>query len=92
MRKKFNAAEYVGHPKRIATYLNDALATGGLEAFTEAIGNLARASGASQLSRHIGMDRQRLYRSFHGTATPRIDTVLKVLAALSVELVVRAKE
>jgi probable addiction module antidote protein len=62
MRKKFDPAEYVGQPERIA----DALATGGLGTFTKAIGVIARAHGASQLAREIGISRQRLYRSFDG--------------------------
>jgi probable addiction module antidote protein len=78
--------------ERIARYLNDALATRDLgKSFTKAIGDIARAHGVSQLAREIGMDRQRIYRSFDGTGTPQIDTVFKVLAALKVELVTKAK-
>ena len=91
MRKKFDAAEYVGQPERIANYLNDALATGGLGAFTKAIGVIARAHGASQLARECGISRQRLYRSFDGKATPQIDSVFNTLAALGVELMTKAK-
>jgi probable addiction module antidote protein len=91
MRKKFDATEYVGRPEKIADHLNHALATGGLEAFMKAIGIIARAHGASRLTREVGISRQRLYRGFDGTATPQVDTVFKLLSALGVELVAEPK-
>jgi probable addiction module antidote protein len=75
----------------LAIYLNDALATGGLGAFTKAIGVIARAHGASHLARESGISRHRFYRSFDGQAMPQIDSVFKTLAALGVELMAKAK-
>ena len=92
MRKKFNAAEYVGQPEMIANYLNEALVTGDLGAFTRALGVIARAHGASKLARQVGTDRQTFYRGLDGKATPQIDTVFNTLAALGLQLLIRAKE
>jgi probable addiction module antidote protein len=91
MRDKFNAAEFRCEPKMIAEQLNKALVAGDIGAFTKTIGEVARARGASQIARELGVDRQRLYRSFNAEAKPQIDTVFKVLAALGLELKVEAK-
>ena len=91
MRKRFNVAKYVGQPEKTAIYLNGALATGGLGAFTKAIGVIARAHGASQHAREIGISRQRFYRSFDGNLTPQIDSVFNTLAAFGVQLMAKAK-
>jgi probable addiction module antidote protein len=92
MQKKFNAAEYVGRPERIASYLNDALATGDLRVFTKAIGVIARSHGASKLARELRVDRQTFYRSFDGKATPQIDTVFNTLAALGLQLLTKPRD
>ena len=90
-----NAADYRGQPKMIAKLLNDALATGDTVAFVKAIGDLIRAQGTTKVSRKTGLNRSTLYISFGGNrrrgvrSMPNIDRVIKTLAALQLEIVVR---
>ena len=86
-----NAAKYRDKPRAIAAYLNDALSTGDLALITMAIGDMVRAQGMSRFSQRSGMERTNLYKSFRGKANPRVETVLKVLIALDVQLMVKAK-
>ena len=84
-----NAADYRGQPKMIAKLLNDALATGDTSAFVTAIGNVTRAQGMTKVSRETGLNRRTLYKSFGGDVMPRLDRVIRTLAALQLEIVVR---
>jgi probable addiction module antidote protein len=80
----FNAAKYRSNPKAIANYLNDALATDD-SAFVRALGNLARAHAVAE---EANVDRAGLY-SLRGDMDPAFGTVLKVLAALGIQLVAK---
>ena len=86
MHRKFNADDYRDRPERVAEYLNDALQTGDAAIIAKAVGDMVRVHSMSALARKIGMDRKNLYRSFGGEAAPRLDTVLKTLVGLGLEL------
>ena len=85
----FNAAKYRSNPKAIANYLNDALATDDSAFTTRAIGNLARAYAMGAIAKQANVDRAGLYRSLRGDMDPAFGTVLKVLAALGIQLVAK---
>jgi probable addiction module antidote protein len=87
--RAFDAAKYRNNPKLIAKYLNDALATDDPPFVTRAIGNLARAHGMRSIAEEVDLDRAGLYRSLSGEMDPAFGTVLKVLAALGMQLVVK---
>jgi probable addiction module antidote protein len=76
-------------PKMIASVLNDALAKGDTVAFVKAIGDLIRAQGMTGVSQKTGLNRSTLYISFGGDMMPNIDRVIRTLAALKLEVVVR---
>ena len=80
----FNAAKYRRNPKAIANYL----ATDD-SAFIRALGNLARAQGMGTIAEEANVDRAGLYRSLRGDMDPAFGTVLKVLAALGIQLVAK---
>jgi probable addiction module antidote protein len=94
-RRTLNAASYRDQPKMIANFLNDTLATGGTIDFVKAIGDLIRAQGMTEVSRKTGLNRSTLYVSFGGNgrrgirSMPNIDRVIRTLAALQLEIVVR---
>jgi probable addiction module antidote protein len=88
-RRGLNAADYRGKPKMIAKLLNDALSTGDTSAFVTAIGNVTRAQGMTKVSQQTGLERRSLYKSFGGDVMPQFDTVIRTLAALQLEIVVR---
>jgi len=69
--------------------LKDALATGDTIDFVKAIGDLIRAEGMTKVSQKTGLNRSALYVSFAGTMMPNIDRVIRTLAALQLEIVVR---
>ena len=85
----FDASKYRKNPKLIAKYLNDALATDDPAFTARAIGNLARAHGMRAIAEEANVDRAGLYRSLSGEMDPAFGTVLKVLAALGVQLVAK---
>jgi probable addiction module antidote protein len=89
--RAFNAAKYRDNPKMIAKYLNDALATEDAVLVNIAIGNMVRAQGMTKFSRKVGLRRDSLHRAFRGEINPGFDTVLKVLLALEIQIVAKAK-
>ena len=88
-RPSFKAADHRDQPKMIANFLNDALATGDTVTFVRAIGDVTRAQGMTKVSRDTGLNRSTLYISFEGNMMPNIDRVIRTLAALRLEIVVR---
>ena len=76
-------------PKIIAKLLNNALATGDTIAFVKAIGDVTRAQGMTKVSQETGLDRRTLYKSFGGDVMPHLDRVIRTLAVLQLEIVVR---
>ena len=88
-RPSLNAADHRDQPKMIANFLNDALATGDTVTFVKAIGDVTRAQGMTKISRDTGLNRSTLYISFEGNMMPNIDRVIRTLAALRLEIVVK---
>jgi len=72
----------------VAKLLNNALAKDDTIAFV-AIGDVTRAQGMTRVSRETGLDRRALYKSFGGDVMPHLDRVIRTLAALRLEIVVR---
>jgi probable addiction module antidote protein len=69
--------------------LNNALATGDTAAFVKTIGDQLRIQGMTNISQKTGLNRTTLYISFRGNMMPNIDRVVRALAALKLEIVVR---
>ena len=51
-----------------------------------ALGDIARASGMTQLAKDTGLSRESLYRSLSGERAPSSDTLFKVLKAMGLQL------
>jgi probable addiction module antidote protein len=80
--------EYFGdNPKAIARLLTFALATNQLQPVLTALNQIVVAQNVAALSRKIGLGRERLYRTFGGTADPWFSRVLRLLDGLNVRLV-----
>jgi len=90
--KPFDAAKYFDTPAAQAELLNDALAEGDASYIANAIGIIARARGMSQLAKDAGLNRQALYQALREGGNPTLDTVLKVLKALGIELQARERD
>jgi probable addiction module antidote protein len=52
----------------------------------EALGDIARAKGMSQVARDAGLSRESLYKALSGERSPGFDTILKVVGALGLGL------
>ena len=54
--------------------------------FLQAIGHIAKARGMSQIAKDTGLGRESLYKSFRDGASPKFETVMKVMHSLGVQL------
>ena len=52
----------------------------------EALGNIARAKGMTQIAKDTGLSRESLYRALSADGNPSFATVLKVARALGMKL------
>jgi probable addiction module antidote protein len=90
--RPFDAAKYLDDAESQEIVLRDALSTGHAGLIANAIGAIARARGMSALAKETGLSRQSLYAAFSEDGNPTLDTVLKVLHALGLQLDVKQEE
>ncbi len=69
-----------------ADRLRAALEAGEARAVAAALGELARARGMSDVARASGLGRESLYKALSPGGNPELGTVLRVVAALGLEL------
>ncbi len=84
----FDPAEYLRDAEDIAGYLSAVLEEDDPHALIEALGTIARARGMTAIARESGLAREALYRALREGASPRFDTVMRVMRALGVRLTV----
>jgi probable addiction module antidote protein len=84
--RAFDAADYLDSAEVIAEYLNAALEDENPDVLLQAIADVAKARGMTQLAKDTGLARESLYKALAPGAKPRYDTVLKLMRALGVEL------
>jgi probable addiction module antidote protein len=89
--RPYDSAEYLDTPDAIAEYLTAALETNDPSFIAAAIGTAARARGMSTVAREAGLSRENLYRSLNGETKPELDTIVRVLSALGVQLSAKPK-
>ena len=82
----FDISKYLDSQEMIVEYLSQVLATGNTNELLEAIGNIAKAKGMSQIAKDTGLGRESLYKTFSDGAKPRFDTIIKVLDSFGVKL------
>jgi probable addiction module antidote protein len=73
-------------PEDVVVAINAALQLGDAASIVDAIGNVARSRGMTQVSRDTGLARESLYRSLSNGGNPEFATILKVLASMGVRL------
>jgi probable addiction module antidote protein len=83
---EFDAADYLDDEETIAEYITAALDDPNPDVFLTAVRDVARARGMAQLAKDAGLGRESLYKALTPGATPRYDTMLKLLHALGVKL------
>jgi len=89
--QRFDAAEYLDSSEDIAEYLSEAFATRDTEFIVKAIGTIARAQGMAEVARRTGLNRESLYRALNAGGNPELDTLMKVLNVLGVQLATKPK-
>jgi probable addiction module antidote protein len=82
----FDVSQYLDSKEMTAEYLSAVLADGDMNELLEAVGNIAKAKGMSQIAKDTGLGRESLYKAFQEGAKPRFETVMKVMNSLGVKL------
>jgi probable addiction module antidote protein len=70
----------------MAAYLEAALEDGDPRVVAAALGDIARAKGMTQVARDTGLGRESLYKALSPDGNPELSTLLKVVAALGLQL------
>ena len=85
--RKWNSAEHLKRDEDMAAYLEACLQEAGDYAafIAQALGNIARAKGMTQLSKDTGLGRESLYKALSGEGNPSFATILKVTHALGLK-------
>ena len=65
---------------------NAAFVSGDLATVVEALGNIAKARGMSQVAKEARLARESLYRSQNSGGNPEFSTVMKVMSAVGLPL------
>jgi len=86
----FDIAQYLDNKEVIAEYLSQILADADMDELLEALGNIAKAKGMSQIATETGLGRESLYKTFHKGTKPKFDTIMKVISSLGVKVQVTA--
>jgi len=84
--KTFDVAEYLDSPEVIVAYLAETFKDGDAGEIAEALGEVARAKGMTDIAKCAGMTREGLYKALSADGNPEFATILKVMAALGLEL------
>lgn len=84
--KRFDASKHFETPEAQARLIDDALSTGNTAYIAKAIGVVARARGMTALAEETGLSRQALYSALSENGNPSLDTTMKVIRALGIDL------
>ena len=87
---EFDAAKYLDSEDSIAAFLTDILDANDAGLLAEALGDIARARGMTEIAKSAGISREALYKALRPGSAPRFDTVNRVCTALGVRLVAKA--
>ena len=82
----FEASDYLDSEQVIAEYLAVALEDPDPDAFLQAVSDVAKARGMTEVAAYAGLGRESLYKALRPGAQPRFDTVRRLLSALGVRL------
>ncbi len=83
----YDTADYLDSEEAITAYLNAILEESDDALLASALGDIAKARGMAQIAKETGLGRESLYKALREGASPRFDTINRVLKALGVKLV-----
>ncbi|HSM12790.1 MAG TPA: addiction module antidote protein [Thermoanaerobaculia bacterium] len=84
--RPWDAAGHLGSDAERIAYLEAALEDGEPALVAAALGDIARAMGMTRVARATGLGRESLYKALSPNGNPELATVLRVVAALGLEL------
>ena len=82
----WDPAEHLETADDMAAYLEAALEDGDPALIAAALGDIARAKGMTQVAKDAGLGRESLYKALSPAGNPEFGTILKVVAALGLQL------
>ncbi len=84
---KWDSAEYLQTKEDVALYFDACLEEAGddIAFIAQALGNIARAYGMTQLANETGLGRESLYKALSEGGNPSFATILKVMHALGLK-------
>ncbi len=82
----WDPADHLHSNEDMAAYLEAALEEGDPALVAAALGDIARAKGMTQVAREAGLGRESLYKALSPAGNPEFATILKVVAALGLQL------
>ena len=82
----WDPADHLNTEEDMAAYLEAALEDGDPTLVAAALGDIARAKGMTQVAREAGLGRESLYKALSPAGNPEFATILKVVAALGLQL------
>ncbi len=83
---RFDIQNYIKSTEDQTGYIDAALEDGDPALIAAAIGDIARARGASQFARDSGLSRETIYKVFRPGGNPKLDTIAKALKVLGLRL------
>jgi probable addiction module antidote protein len=84
--RTWDPAEHLITDEDMAAYLEAALQEGDSALIAAALGDIARAKGMTQIARDAGLGRESLYKALSAEGNPEFSTIMKVVAALGLQL------
>ena len=82
----WDPADHLRTDEDRAAYLEAALEEGDSTLVAAALGDIARAKGMTQVAREACLGRESLYKALSPSGNPEFATILKVVAALGLQL------
>ncbi len=82
----WDPSEHLKSEEDMVAYLEAALEESDPALIAAALGDIARAKGMSQVARDAGLGRESLYKALSPAGNPEFSTILKVIAALGLQL------
>ena len=88
----YDVIDFLKDEEDTVAYLNAAFDDGHPSVVAQAVGNVARARGMSQIANRCGLGRESLYKSLSDKGNPELRTILKVLKAVGLRLRVEPED
>lgn len=88
----YDSADYLNTAEDIAAYVDAYLEESTPEEFRQALENVARSHGVSDLPRRSGVSRPGIYKALGRDGSPSFETIREILSAMGLRLTVEPAE